>query len=542
METKLKQRKTMHRSGGGSKKVVLIGTYLTGQFDKWRGYYNYPIMKGESADPAAYEKVSELWLFKGQKNGLYRVAEFIGIKTRSELVKEYKYPAKGKGHGERYALYKTHVLYVPSEESDKVIVRVRDFARRSPSVARQLKEYLESPDRDNPVLAKRLPKILVGIPPERLCVCEGALEYDCLAPAKPVVFEPTIDPDFQRDILESEIPEDVLAELLKDRTTGKNILWMTDSYRKFEDVFDAKMGMMDEITAKVIANKNTKILRPRVDKSKEEQRDRVVGKAEVFTPSWICNAMCNLVDAAWFDLPESPFTKEGQKSWTAKTEKLPFAAQGKSWEEYVRDVRLEMTCGEAPFLASRYDTTTGVMIPIPERIGFFDRKLRVITEQVGTRDPEKWLEWAIIALKATIAFEWQGDNLFIARENILYTLLEYYKYYCKRLVDHDTLLELARIISWNVWQMDGLKMVVPLSCHDEPIVPPKPKEVQLDLFAPAPESVPEKQLPLMKKCEGCAKKTYRGHNGIYCKIMDWTLTPPQPIEFVSLIREKEDKK
>lgn len=39
-----------------------------------------------------------------------------------------------------------------------------------------------------------------------------------------------IDPDLgKRDILASEIPRDVLDILLKDRTTGKNILWMTVS-------------------------------------------------------------------------------------------------------------------------------------------------------------------------------------------------------------------------------------------------------------------------------------------------------------------------
>ena len=39
-----------------------------------------------------------------------------------------------------------------------------------------------------------------------------------------------INPDFTRDILESDIPKDVLDVLLLDRTTGKNILWMTDGY------------------------------------------------------------------------------------------------------------------------------------------------------------------------------------------------------------------------------------------------------------------------------------------------------------------------
>ncbi len=56
-----------------------------------------------------------------------------------------------------------------------------------------------------------------------------------------------IDPDFTRDILESEIPRDVLQVLLADRTTGKNIMWMTDGYAHLESVFDVKMGIHDTL-------------------------------------------------------------------------------------------------------------------------------------------------------------------------------------------------------------------------------------------------------------------------------------------------------
>ena len=90
-----------------------------------------------------------------------------------------------------------------------------------------------------------------------------------------------IDPDLEkRDILESEIPRDVLDILLKDRTTGKNILWMTDSYEHLESTFDIKMGIHDSIDADTISRPENKIIRPRVDKSKEEQRKRLVGKVE----------------------------------------------------------------------------------------------------------------------------------------------------------------------------------------------------------------------------------------------------------------------
>ena len=79
-----------------------------------------------------------------------------------------------------------------------------------------------------------------------------------------------IDPDFNRDILESDIPSDVLDILLLDRTTGKNILWMTDGYEHLESVFDVKMGVHDEINADVISRPGNKIILPRVDKSRQE--------------------------------------------------------------------------------------------------------------------------------------------------------------------------------------------------------------------------------------------------------------------------------
>ena len=128
-----------------------------------------------------------------------------------------------------------------------------------------------------------------------------------------------IDPDLgKRDILEFEIPRDVLDILLKDRTTGKNILWMTDGYEHLESIFGIKMGVHDPIDADAISRPGNKIIRPRVDKSKEEQRKRVIGKAEVFTPSWICNNMINRFDAAWFKRKTSPFTKMDTKGYPTK--------------------------------------------------------------------------------------------------------------------------------------------------------------------------------------------------------------------------------
>ena len=158
------------------KRVVLVGTYKGDQLMKWRGWYNYPISAKDKISEADAAKVNELWLFKdttAQKN--YK-AEFVGVKTRKELVKQYGYPAKGKAHGKKYLLFKTEFKYqfaaMPPEEAERVIVRTADFARRSSKIAGQLKTYLESRDRKDPDLAKRLPAIITKLRPEQLRVCD----------------------------------------------------------------------------------------------------------------------------------------------------------------------------------------------------------------------------------------------------------------------------------------------------------------------------------------------------------------------------------
>lgn len=161
-------------------KVVLIGTYRTGQLKSWSGYYNYPIFDDDKVTDEAAESVNELWLFKGTTEPRYFETEFIGIKTRDELVNEYGYPAKGKPHGVgRYILFKLKGdLYEPSVEYAKsVIIRVKDFKTAS-SVQSKLKSYLKSPERNDQSTENLLPSIVSKIPYNILRVCEDALQLD----------------------------------------------------------------------------------------------------------------------------------------------------------------------------------------------------------------------------------------------------------------------------------------------------------------------------------------------------------------------------
>lgn len=308
------------------------------------------------------------------------------------------------------------------------------------------------------------------------------------------------------DILENDISgkyPKVLDILLRDHTTKQNIFWATDNYQDL----GADYGRSSHITTSSITGKNGNIIMPRVKKNKELQQSRVREMAEVFTPSWICNAQNNLIDNAWFEM-ENVFNTEvlshdGTRTWEVNHNKINFPS-GKTWQHYVRETRLEMACGEAPYITSRYDTTTGEFIQVDNRIGLLDRKLRVINENV--EDSGEWLKAAQIAYKNIYAFEWQGDSLLLAREAMLITFIENYKFKFHKEPLLKSIQYIAYIISWNVWQMDGLKGVIPESCH--PTLSGKDT-----LFG----EVDVKE----EKCEGCANDNIKKHNGIYCLIKDW---------------------
>ena len=307
---------------------------------------------------------------------------------------------------------------------------------------------------------------------------------------------------------------EVLDTLLRDHTTGKNIFWATHDYEALGSAYDYHSQILPEL----ITGENGMVIRPRVLKSKEQQTDRAKDMAEVFTPSWVCNAQNNLVDEAWFGLKDV-FNVENttNHTWQPNPNKIEFP-EGKTWKDYVRATRMEMTCGEAPYLVSRYDATTGEPIPLQDRIGLLDRKLRVVSENTETSGD--WLDWAQIAYMHTYGFEWQGDNLLLAREALLWTFIEYYQEKFGKAPLVKSINYIAYIISWNIFQMDGLKGVVPDSCRHGV------KEKIQTLFGEEEQIV---------HCPGCQQEDIRRHNGIYCLIRDWA-NDKKKIRFIDLMK------
>ena len=255
--------------------------------------------------------------------------------------------------------------------------------------------------------------------------------------------------------------------LLKDRTTGKNIIWATNDYISLGDAYEKTKEILPVTSC---------VIQPRFAKSNHKKKSRVRERAEVFTPTWICEKQNYLVNKIFFS-------------------KL------RAWEDYVKATRLEITCGEAPYLVSRYDATSGETIPLKKRIGLLDKKFRVINKNVSSI--EDWVKWAKAAVQSVYGYEFQGDNLFLARKNIFESVVEYY---AEKFSFNPSITlpinfwdEVAKIISWNLWQMDGLTSAIPY------YVPTKKNPAQTNLFEPS---------------------------NVYCKIMDWQKN--EEVEFRNL--------
>lgn len=283
----------------------------------------------------------------------------------------------------------------------------------------------------------------------------------------------------------------ILDKLLIDKTTGKRIIWATDGYSEYGENYCDRF----EITPGALAGINPVLIQPRAFKALETQQQRTKSKAEVFTPSWIVNKMVNHLDEEWFGRSDV-FNIEKDQTWETETEKIDF--QGKKWKDYVDRSVLEITCGEAPFIVSRYNATTGEIIPIEERIGILDRKLRIVTENTGNE--EDWVKWAKRAYESVYGYEYQGDNLLIGRINLLMTFVDYYQSIWNKEAGKDLLTAITNIITWNFWQMDGLNGTVPLGV-------PQPVFEQMTLFDI--EDKPEEKAPLCKVRKWRAKKTIR---------------------------------
>lgn len=256
----------------------------------------------------------------------------------------------------------------------------------------------------------------------------------------------------------------LLNILLKDYTTGKNIKWGTNSYISHGYAFQDNQ----EIKINLITGWYSGFIRQRVNKNVDIQLERQRNRAEVFTPSWVIKLQVN---AAIEDMAELSLIEFIQTKW------------------------LEITCGEAPYMVNRYDMETGEVIPLKDRSGFIDIKFKKLNKKIELE--EEWLKLAVEIYKSSYGYEYQGDSLLLARENLILTFIDNYFYMFGAFPKEKTLLEITKIISLNVFQMDGLTYEVPYSDGGA-----EEFGTQLSLFE---EVVEEKAVPKLAEIKDWSK-------------------------------------
>ncbi|MBR6013968.1 MAG: hypothetical protein IK062_09340 [Selenomonadaceae bacterium] len=115
---------------------------------------------------------------------------------------------------------------------------------------------------------------------------------------------------------------DLLNVLLKDMMTGRNIIWATNDYERFGE----KYGALQEITRDLLIDERSNVIQPSNLKSAQHKKMRVREKAEIFTPSWLCNEQNNLIDEIWFGRANifNKVVDEQKHIWQPTSEKIFF--------------------------------------------------------------------------------------------------------------------------------------------------------------------------------------------------------------------------
>lgn len=247
--------------------------------------------------------------------------------------------------------------------------------------------------------------------------------------------------------------DSLLRTLLKDKTTQRNIVWASQSYEGMGKAFCSDQP----IRRNLLVGKHQSIVQPRVAKHARKQEQRTRSSGEVFTPPWLVDTQVSAVLEEWKDMP---------------------------LKEFISLRWLELACGEAPYLVTRYDSVTGERIPVRKRVGCLDRKLQRISQEVTSE--KEFIKLAKLAYESTCGYELQGDSLLLARENLLLSFCEYYVEKFSILPTIKTVKAIATIIVYNIFQMNGLTKRTPYS--DRSV-----KEVQMNLFDTETDSTPAPQ-------------------------------------------------
>ncbi|WP_207279537.1 Eco57I restriction-modification methylase domain-containing protein [Corynebacterium mendelii] len=215
----------------------------------------------------------------------------------------------------------------------------------------------------------------------------------------------------------------MLAQLVADHTTGRPIVWgagaATAGYRAGDPVtVAAARGIV-----------------PRAEKHRRLKTGRTKQSAEVFTPRWVVNRQLDLVDKQWAQTAAAHHGRDRAES-------------------YLHAHWVEITCGEGPYLVGRSDAVTGDAVPVEQRAGILDRKLRLVASVPHT--PAEFFRLVCTAVSTCHGFDINGDSLLLARVNMLAGAAEWIDHVLGTAPTEDQLVTLAGMISRNLVQTNVL--------------------------------------------------------------------------------------
>jgi len=221
--------------------------------------------------------------------------------------------------------------------------------------------------------------------------------------------------------------EEVVKKLIELATQEDGCITLEEIVNSTKENPTIREILLQERTTGTRFGINPNEVVPRYMKSAAIRKERTRTKAEVFTPIEVVKKMNDYFD----------------ENFTGTD------------IDYIKRTSLEVTCGEAPFLTTRYDPYTGQTIPINERVGILDRKL----QHIHTEDEMEWCRLAGLALKSVYGYEWQEDSLFLARMNVLLAVVEFFSDKFGKMPKN--VEKWAEIVSYNLIRLDGVTMCLP---------------------------------------------------------------------------------
>ena len=143
-----------------------------------------------------------------------------------------------------------------------------------------------------------------------------------------------------------------------------------------------------------------------------------------------------------------------------------YLATEPEWSEIIFRREIAPCFGDGRYLCSLKDRNGQILVQ--DRYGILDWKLHEVNKHVNT--PRQWIAWSLVALQSVYGYSENGYEVLLTRANLLQDFIDHYRYRYHTMLDTQSILDAAEILSWNIFQADGSSDVKIMDWnHVEPI-------------------------------------------------------------------------